>query len=300
MSNESQSKRQTIFRVCKNKENPYLMMNKTSLRDSRLSLRSKGLHALMLSMPDDWEFHREYLLQYFNDKKDALGAALKELSEFGYITIRNERDEKGKIKKWITEVFEISQDPCVATGSSRNGFTRSGLPRSGKSAPTNNETNTNNDFNNNIICASEHENLASYPEHDICVTPPMSLRSPPLKTTEADINLIFDTLWELYPLKKAKQKAKEALVKALKGKAKPEAENLATDIWRGLNAHLEEHKAKRELEDQGADVWVPQLPHLATWLNQQRWEDDYQSPNDILQAAKQKSGIVDIAQVFRN
>ena len=115
---------------------------------------------------------------------------------------------------------------------------------------------------------------------------------------EKDIKLIFDKLWDAYPLKKAKAKALEALSKLLKGKARAEAEVLAKAIWDGLMAHLDEHHAKKDLESQGAKIWVPELPHLSTWINQNRWEDGYTTPEQILAAAKPKSSILDINTVF--
>lgn len=118
--------------------------------------------------------------------------------------------------------------------------------------------------------------------------------------SKSEINLIFDKVWGIYPLKKAKQKALEALTKAFKGKDAAQSEDIATAIWRGLNAHLQEHQAKSELAQQGGDVWVPNLPHLSTWLNQYRWEDEYQEPADILASTTNKRGIVDINQFFRS
>jgi len=44
----------SIIRVKKDRNNPYLIMNKTGLNDSRLSLRAKGLLCYLLSKPDNW------------------------------------------------------------------------------------------------------------------------------------------------------------------------------------------------------------------------------------------------------
>lgn len=116
--------------------------------------------------------------------------------------------------------------------------------------------------------------------------------------SENDTKEIFNKLWEMYPLKKAKQKALEAFIKLLKGKSKEEAEKLAKTIWGGLRACIEEHQAKTQLQEQGGDVWVPNLPHLSTWLNQARWGDDYQQPSDILASTKHKKGLLDIRTIF--
>jgi len=94
-----------IIRALKNKDNPYVQINKTVLNDPNLSMKAKGLHCYMLSMPDDWEFHREELVTHFTDGMSALKSALKELKEAGYIKIEPVF-VNGKIAYWQTLVFE--------------------------------------------------------------------------------------------------------------------------------------------------------------------------------------------------
>ena len=45
----------TIFRVAKNKDNPYVMIDKRPLENPSLSWKAKGVLAYLLSRPDDWE-----------------------------------------------------------------------------------------------------------------------------------------------------------------------------------------------------------------------------------------------------
>ncbi|MBY7003772.1 hypothetical protein HYI06_06510 [Clostridium botulinum] len=47
-----------VFRVIKDKQNPYIMVNKYFVYGNRLSLRSKGLISYFLSRPDDWNFYQ--------------------------------------------------------------------------------------------------------------------------------------------------------------------------------------------------------------------------------------------------
>lgn len=101
----------------------------------------------------------------------------------------------------------------------------------------------------------------------------------------------FVELWRAYPLKKGKQAALRALEKKMKGKSMEAAKALLETIWSGLKAYLDEHGAKSQLKAQGADIWVPELPHLSTWINQCRWEDEHQLPQSILQGATRKQGL---------
>jgi hypothetical protein len=47
----------SIFRVSKNKENPYVMIDKRSIGNDKISWKAKGILAYCLSMPDDWVFY---------------------------------------------------------------------------------------------------------------------------------------------------------------------------------------------------------------------------------------------------
>ncbi len=95
---------QTIYRVIKNRD--FTQVSNHILHNPKLSLKAKGLICLMLSLPDTWDFHRDHLVTLSSDGKDALKGGIKELQEAGHVTIGNERDEKGRIKKWVMEVRE--------------------------------------------------------------------------------------------------------------------------------------------------------------------------------------------------
>lgn len=92
-----------VYRI--QKETNYVVMCKTSLQDNRLSWKAKGLHAYMLSMPDDWRFYDEELQNHARDGKDALKSAIKELKNFGYMKRVRKQNEKGKFD-WETIVYE--------------------------------------------------------------------------------------------------------------------------------------------------------------------------------------------------
>lgn len=92
-----------VYRI--RKETNYVVMCKTSLQDERLSWKAKGLHAYMLSMPDDWKFYDEELKNHAKDGIDALKTALKELKDLGYMKRVRSQDRKGKFN-WETLVFE--------------------------------------------------------------------------------------------------------------------------------------------------------------------------------------------------
>lgn len=111
----------SIIRVEKNAN--YVVMNKSSLVDSRLSWKAKGLHAFMLSKPDDWKFFDTELVNHATDGIDSLKSALKELKSCGYMMRTRKQNGVGRFD-WETVVYEVpytekpSMDkPCMVKPS---------------------------------------------------------------------------------------------------------------------------------------------------------------------------------------
>ncbi|MCB1454675.1 MAG: hypothetical protein KDJ43_13615, partial [Rhizobiaceae bacterium] len=91
------------------RNNPYVVLDKTFINDSRLSLKSKGLLAYLLSLPSDWEVHIKELTKHFPDGKHAISGALKELRQLGYVIHQRHRDSSGAYTHGNYHVFEIPQ-----------------------------------------------------------------------------------------------------------------------------------------------------------------------------------------------
>lgn len=98
-----------IVRVIKDKSNPYVMLNKTCLRDEKLSWKAKGLHSYLLSLPDDWQIYIEDLKNRSKDGRDSTTSAVNELMKKGYIKRTPAKDEKtGRFKGgYDYEVYEM-------------------------------------------------------------------------------------------------------------------------------------------------------------------------------------------------
>lgn len=128
-------KKQTMFRVCKDKNNPYVMLNKEFLSDERLSWKAKGILAYLLSLPDEWKIYQNELINHATDGIDGLKAGIKELTNYGYISKGKIRNGKGQFIGWEYCVFEVPTE---------SGKTDVGFSDVGKSAPSNNNSNNNN------------------------------------------------------------------------------------------------------------------------------------------------------------
>lgn len=96
----------SIFRVQKNHENPYVMLDKFSVNDSGLSWKAKGLLAYLLSKPDDWQVYERDVIAHARDSRDSVRAGLKELEAAGYIQRAQARNESGRFAEKEYRVFE--------------------------------------------------------------------------------------------------------------------------------------------------------------------------------------------------
>lgn len=96
----------SIIRTQKNRENPYVMIDKTFLSDDRLSWKAKGLLSYFLSKPDDWTILVSDLIKRSTDGEKAVRSGLKELEKLGYLENYPVKDERGRIKYWEKVVYE--------------------------------------------------------------------------------------------------------------------------------------------------------------------------------------------------
>jgi len=83
----------TIFRVKKDRENPYVMIHKGFLEDQSISLKLKGFLAYCLSKPDDWKFHARQLASVLKEGKAAVYSVIDEGIEQGYIERISQKKE---------------------------------------------------------------------------------------------------------------------------------------------------------------------------------------------------------------
>lgn len=84
-----------VFRVEKTKD--FTIMCNHHLRNTKLSLKAKGLLSLMLSLPEDWDYTTKGLAHICKDGIDAISTALKELEQQGYLTRERIRLPNGRL-----------------------------------------------------------------------------------------------------------------------------------------------------------------------------------------------------------
>ena len=97
----------SVVRV--NKTKNFTVMSNHHFKEKKMSLKSKGLLSLMLSLPDSWDYSIAGLVSLSKDGKDSVMSALAELEEFGYLIRTRTTDAKGRFSGIQYDIFEEPQ-----------------------------------------------------------------------------------------------------------------------------------------------------------------------------------------------
>lgn len=93
-----------IVRVIKSKD--YTTICNRIFKDRRLSLKAKGLLAMLLSLSDHWELSIKGLIVILKEGESAIRSTINELIENGYVERERVKNEKGIIIGINYTVFE--------------------------------------------------------------------------------------------------------------------------------------------------------------------------------------------------
>lgn len=96
----------SVIRVEKTKN--YTVMSNYHLKERNMSLKAKGLLSLMLALPDNWDYSIAGLIAICKENETAIKSTLKELQEFGYVSIEKimpDKTESGRIE-YVYNIFE--------------------------------------------------------------------------------------------------------------------------------------------------------------------------------------------------
>lgn len=95
------------FRV--EKKRNFTQIDNYLFRDRDLSLKSKGLLCLMLSLPDDWEYSANGLAALNKDGVDSVKTALNDLEKAGYLVRKRQRLSNGRLNSFEYFIYEQSK-----------------------------------------------------------------------------------------------------------------------------------------------------------------------------------------------
>lgn len=134
----------TVFRVQKNKE--FVVMSNKFLREREMSLKAKGLLALCLALPEDWEYSINGLCAICKESQTSIRSALKELETFYYLERKRHKDDKGQfIYEYIIYETPYSENLHTDKQHTEKRHTENRRQQSNKKQ-TIKKQNINNDF----------------------------------------------------------------------------------------------------------------------------------------------------------
>lgn len=115
----------------KQKRSNFTIVSSNVLKDKDLSLKAKGLFALILtyiSIPD-FVLYKSYLMDLSSDGTNSFNTAWKELKDAGYLTVEKKSNGKG-----FVYIYDIKEErTSISDPSPKGGFSTPGKPTHGKS-----------------------------------------------------------------------------------------------------------------------------------------------------------------------
>lgn len=143
------------------KDKDFVQIPNSILINPNISLKAKGILALMLSLPTNWDFSIGGIASKCKESRDCISAAIKELETAGYIKRTKFRGADGIIMKMEYEIFE---EPYTARKSKAHSDQPcEEIPCTEKLITDNPTTEyplkENNRVNNTIINKKENNNI---------------------------------------------------------------------------------------------------------------------------------------------
>lgn len=88
---------------CRRPSRAYAAIPNAAMRDETISIKARGLLALMMTYSDDWVFHFSHLQKVACIGRDALRGLFSELERAGYIVRERIRGESGQLRgtEWV-------------------------------------------------------------------------------------------------------------------------------------------------------------------------------------------------------
>lgn len=234
------------------------------IRDKRLSLKTKGLYAVMASLPDDWEYSIPGLASICGCGKDAIRSALKEMEDAGYLEREQTHDDSGHFSGYTYVIHDVSTVPQEEQRPPSSGFPTTDKPTSGEPTSGNptlqNKEYINKRLNPPIVPQTGDDTLPKDKPK-----PRRRRRSKSEPSWQAER---FEGFWGAYPRDEERAKAVEQWDaipqdKALMDKHGGDETALLDEIARGLARHL----VCREWKE-GVGI-----PHAWRWLRDRRWTE---------------------------
>ena len=99
----------------------FTVLYKSAVEDKRLPLDARGLLAIMVGLPDGWQYSVKGLAAYVGVSKDTIRRLLEKLEKVGYLTREQTHDESGR---FAGNVYVLQDEAPPLSENTDNGKTR--------------------------------------------------------------------------------------------------------------------------------------------------------------------------------
>lgn len=99
----------------------FTVLYKSAIEDKRLPLDARGLLAIMVGLPDGWQYSVKGLAAYVGVSKDTIRRLLEKLEKVGYLTREQTHDENGH---FAGNVYVLQDEAPPLSGNTDNGEAR--------------------------------------------------------------------------------------------------------------------------------------------------------------------------------
>lgn len=230
----------------------YTVLPNGILRDANLSLKTKGLFAIILSLPEDWDYSVAGLAAVAGCGRDAIRSALNEMEQAGYLTRARSHGESGKFTGMVYTIRDhsepLSENPTMDGDAPLSGFPTSDEPTLADPS-SENPTQLNKELQSKDLINPHSPPEGERPERKKRQRRPKSV--PTWKPER------FEAFWDYYPRGEDRMGAVEEW-----DKLQPD-DALIDRMARALS----QQKASEEWQ-RGIGI-----PYACRWLRKRRWED---------------------------
>ena len=158
-----------VFRIEKTRD--YTVMANHHLRNTKLSLKAKGLLSLMLSLPEDWDYTTKGLAKICKDGVDSICSTVNELEEHGYVIRERIRNAKGQLTDIQYTILEQPKPPQPGQGKPERenpvlGSPEQEEPEQGNPAQLNTKKSSNQRLNTDLSNTEVSNPIRSNPYED--------------------------------------------------------------------------------------------------------------------------------------
>ena len=230
----------------------YTVLPNGILRATGLSLTTKGLFAIILSLPETWDYTVAGLATVAGCGRDAIRSALGEMEQAGYLTRTRSHGEGGKFTGAIYNIRDqaepLSENPTMVEEEPLSGKPTTVEPTLEKPS-SENPTQLNKDISNKDLINPHSPPMGDKPQR--------KKRQRRSKSVPAWKPERFEAFWDYYP--------------------RGEDRMGAVEEWDKLQPDdaLIDRMARALARQKASEEWQRGIgvPYACRWLRKRRWED---------------------------